>query len=122
MTAEPALKIVETEPVEEKALSIVDQAKAVKVTDPETYTAAGSLWKSIGDMIKEVKDTFDPICEAAHRDAEKENAALKAERDGYRNGQMQMQDINAKLIDANNALHAEIEKLRIKEAMEASHE
>ena len=58
----------------------------------------------------------------AHRDAEEENAALKAERDGYRNGQMQMQDINAKLIDANNALHAEIEKLRIKEAMEASHE
>jgi DNA-binding helix-hairpin-helix protein with protein kinase domain len=58
----------------------------------------------------------------AHRDAEKENAALKAERDGYRNGQQQMQDINAKLIDANNALHAEIEKLRIKEAMEASHE
>jgi len=67
MTAEPALKIVETEPVEEKALSIVDQAKAVKVTDPETYTAAGSLWKAIGDMIKEVKDTFDPICDAAHK-------------------------------------------------------
>ena len=30
------------------------------------------------------------------------------ERDGYRNGQMQMQDINAKLIDANNALKAEL--------------
>lgn len=65
--SEPALKMVETTPVEEKALSIVDQAKAVKVTDPETYTAAGSLWKSIGDMIKEVKDTFDPICDAAHK-------------------------------------------------------
>ena len=65
--SEPALKLVETTPVEEKALSIVDQAKAVKVTDLETYTAAGSLWKSIGDMIKEVKDTFDPICDAAHK-------------------------------------------------------
>jgi len=63
---ETALKLVETEPVEEKALTIVDQAKAVKVTDAETYTAAGSLWKAIGEMIKEVKDTFDPICEAQH--------------------------------------------------------
>lgn len=64
---ETALKLVETTPVEEKALSIVDQAKAVKVVDVATYTAAGSLWKAIGDMIKEVKDTFDPICEAAHK-------------------------------------------------------
>ena len=67
MTAEPALKIIETEEVEAKALTIVDQAKAVKVIDAKTYTAAGMLWKQIGDMIKEVKDTFDPICEAAHR-------------------------------------------------------
>jgi len=65
--AEPALKLVEPIEVEEKALSIVDQAKAVKVIDSETYTAAGIMWKSIGDMIKEVKDTFDPICEAAHK-------------------------------------------------------
>jgi len=65
--AEAALKLVETQPVEEKALSIVDQAKAVKVIDPETYTAAGAIWKAIGDMIKEVKETFDPICEAAHQ-------------------------------------------------------
>ena len=65
--AEAALKLVETEEVETKALTIVDQAKAVKVVDAQTYTAAGMLWKSIGDMIKEVKDTFDPICEAAHK-------------------------------------------------------
>jgi len=65
--AEAALKLVETIEVEEKALSIVDQAKAVVVKDSQTYTAAGMLWKSIGDMIKEVKDTFDPICEAAHK-------------------------------------------------------
>lgn len=64
---EAALKLVEPIEVEEKALSIVDQANAVKVTDPQTYTAAGIMWKSIGDMIKEVKDTFDPICEAAHK-------------------------------------------------------
>jgi predicted ribosome quality control (RQC) complex YloA/Tae2 family protein len=65
--AEAALKLVETEEVETKALSIVDQAKAVVVKDSETYTAAGTLWKSIGDMIKEVKETFDPICDAANK-------------------------------------------------------
>ena len=67
MTAEAALKVAETNEVEGRALSIVDQAKAVKVTDAETYTAAGTLWKQIGEMIKEVKDAFDPICEAANR-------------------------------------------------------
>jgi uncharacterized membrane protein YqiK len=70
--AEAALKLVETNEVEEKALSIVDQAKAVKVVDSQSYTVAGMLWKSIGDMIKEVKETFDPICEkafAAHKEA-----------------------------------------------------
>lgn len=64
---EPAIKIVETNEVENKALDIVSQANAVQVTNSETYTAAGILWKSIGDMIKEVKDTFDPICDAAHK-------------------------------------------------------
>jgi len=67
MSAEPALKLVETNEVETKALSIVDQAKAVKIIDAETYTAAGGLWKSIKDMMKEVSDTFDPLIEANHR-------------------------------------------------------
>lgn len=64
---ELALKLVETEPVEEKALTIVDQANAVNVVTAADYTKAGELWSQIGDMIKEVKDTFDPICDAAHK-------------------------------------------------------
>ena len=75
--AEAALKLVETEEVETKALTIVDQAKAVIVKDSQTYTAAGMLWKSIGDMIREVKDTFDPICEAANK-AHKEATGKRA--------------------------------------------
>jgi hypothetical protein len=66
MNAEQSLKVV-TISIEEKAITIIDQARAVKVTDSETYTVAGNLWKAIGDMIKEVKDTFDPICDAAHK-------------------------------------------------------
>lgn len=65
MSPEAALHVVND--VESKALSIVDQAKAVQVTDAESYTAAGSMWKTIGEMIAEVKGTFDPICEAANK-------------------------------------------------------
>jgi len=65
--SEAALQLVETNEVEVKAMSIVDQAKAVKVVDVESYRFAGELWKGIGDMIKEVKETFDPICEAANK-------------------------------------------------------
>ncbi len=64
--SEAALQL-ETNEVETKALSIVDQAKAVKVVDVESYKFAGELWKGIGDMIKEVKATFDPICDAANK-------------------------------------------------------
>ena len=65
--SEPAFQIVESNEVETKALSIVDQAKTVKVIDVESYKSAGELWKSIGDMIREVKETFDPICDAANK-------------------------------------------------------
>jgi anion-transporting ArsA/GET3 family ATPase len=75
--ADAALQLVDQ--VAEKALSIVDQAKAIEITDPETYTSAGMLWKAIGEMIKEVKDTFDPICEAAH----KAHKAATAKRSKY---------------------------------------
>jgi uncharacterized membrane protein YqiK len=63
-----SLRIVEnTAHVEEKAVAIVDEAQAIAVNDSNSYLAAGNLWRTIGDMIKEVKDTFDPICEAAHK-------------------------------------------------------
>jgi len=74
---EAALKLVETTEVETKALSIVDQAKAVKVTDSQTYTAAGMLWKTIVAMMKEIEDTFDPIIDANHK-AWKTSLAKKA--------------------------------------------
>jgi hypothetical protein len=76
---EAALQLVETNEVEVKALSIVDQAKAVKVVDVESYEYAGELWKGIGDMIKEVKATFDPICDAAN----KAHKAATAKRAAY---------------------------------------
>lgn len=63
--------------VETKALTVVDQAKTVKITSAESYTVAGNLWKSIKDMMKEVSDTFDPIISKANL-AHKEALAQKA--------------------------------------------
>ena len=65
--SEAALKLVETEEVESKALSLLDQAKMVKIEDAKSYEVAGFLWNTIGDVMKEVKETFDPIVDAAHK-------------------------------------------------------
>lgn len=65
---ETALKLVpETNEVETKALSLVEQAGMVKINDSKSYEVAGFLWKTIGEVMKEVSDTFDPLIEAAHR-------------------------------------------------------
>ena len=56
----------QTTVVEQKALTVIDQAKMVKIVDAETYKEAGALWKSIEAMKKEVFETFDPIVRKAH--------------------------------------------------------
>jgi chromosome segregation ATPase len=58
------------------------------------------------------------LLNAAETKAEEEIERLQAERDGYRNGQQQMQDMNAKLIDANNALKAEIDRLKARPVLD----
>lgn len=63
--------------VEAKALTVIEQAGAVVITSSETYTKAGYFYKDIGTMIKEVKDTFDPICDAANK-AHKEATSKRA--------------------------------------------
>ena len=110
--AEPALKLVETNEVETKALTIVDQAKAVKVIDGETYTSAGLLWKAIGDMIAEVKSTFDPICDAAHKAhktaTEKRSKYLDPLQVAYKSVKSLMSDY-----DAEQKRKAEAEQRRL---------
>jgi hypothetical protein len=56
---EAALQLVETNEVETRALSVVDQAKSVKVIDAESYVTAGQMYTSIVAMMKEVDDAFD---------------------------------------------------------------
>jgi Fe2+ transport system protein B len=105
--AEPAIKY-ETQEVETKAVTIVDQAKAVKVTDARTYEAAGHLYKSIGEMIKEVKDTFDPICDAAN----KAHKAATAKRAQYLDP---LQDAYKSVKGLMSAWDQEQERLRLAE-------
>ena len=83
---ETTLKLApETEEVGIKALNIVDQSKAIKIIDSETYIKAGTILTTIKDMIKEVESTFTPICEAAfmaHRKAiEKRDGLLNPLKD-----------------------------------------
>jgi len=97
-----------TKEVETKALTIVEQAKSVKVADNQSYTNAGILWKQIGDMIKEVKETFDPICEAANK-AHKEATGKRAK---FLNPLVSAQKSIKQLMSAYDA---EQERLRLEE-------
>jgi hypothetical protein len=66
MATELAFKLEEKD-VTEKALSLIDQAGMVKIADSKSYEVAGFLWKTIGEVMKEVKETFDPIVDAAFK-------------------------------------------------------
>jgi hypothetical protein len=103
--AEAALRLVETEEVETKALTIVDQAKAVKVVDSKSYTAACQLWKDIGAMIKEVEGTFEPICDAAHKTWK----TAVAKRDSFLNP---LTDARKSVKAITSAYDAEQERIR----------
>ena len=68
---------MEIKETETKALSIIDQAHAIIITDNESYTRAGGLWKEIKKMKEEVNNVFKPIIDAAHK-SHKEALAQKA--------------------------------------------
>ena len=63
--------------VDQKALTIIEEANLVTIKDTETYTQAGGLWASIQGIKKEVVETFKPIIDAAHK-AHKEALKQKA--------------------------------------------
>lgn len=50
-----------------KVMTVVDQAKSIVISDPETYRVAALFVKeSINPILKELDATFDPIIEKAH--------------------------------------------------------
>lgn len=66
----------ETEMVSQKALTVPEQARAVKVVDAETYAQAGEILITIKGLRKEIGSAFDPIIKKAH-EAHKEAKAQK---------------------------------------------
>jgi len=56
---ETALKLIETNEVKTKSLSIVEQSKAIKIVDSKSYEKAAYMWKALGLMLKEIDDKCD---------------------------------------------------------------
>lgn len=57
----------EIKELEGKALSITEYAGGLEVKSEEDMTVAHSHLKAIKGLEKEVKETFDPVCEATHK-------------------------------------------------------
>lgn len=66
-----------TQEVSCKALSIIDQGKAIVIKNSADYITAGELWITIKGIMKQVESSFDPIITKAHQ-AHKEAVAQKA--------------------------------------------
>lgn len=62
-----AAEVINQEQVlEQRALSLADQARAVVVTDQDSLGRAGEFGKSLRDMRKQIVDYFAPIKKSAH--------------------------------------------------------
>lgn len=66
----------ETEVVAQKALTVPEQARAIKIVDADTYSQAGEVLLTIKGLRKEIGAAFDPIIKKAH-EAHKEAKAQK---------------------------------------------
>ena len=66
MEASRVLLTPEAEEVSTTALTIPEQANAVKIVDADTYVKASGLWQDIRALRAKVKDSFDPIIKKAH--------------------------------------------------------
>ena len=58
---------MEIKEVDQKALTVIEQARSVIITDTPSYTRAGELWSAINDMKKQVDETFKGIISKAHQ-------------------------------------------------------
>lgn len=71
---------LETQAIETRALSIPEEAKAINVTDDESFQKAGRILLIIKEVRKEIDATFDPIIKKAH-ESHKEAVAQKKKVD-----------------------------------------
>lgn len=62
--------------VEEKALSLPDQAKAIRIADQGTFERAAEFLLGVKALRREIDETFDPVIKKSH-EAHKEAVAAK---------------------------------------------
>lgn len=62
--------------LETRALTVPEQAKALKIVDAESYERGTQIFHTIKDFRREINATFDPIIDLAHK-AHKEAIAQK---------------------------------------------
>jgi uncharacterized membrane protein YqiK len=61
-----------SEDIEQKAALVVQEARIIRIVDPESYVTAGEVWKRLGVVEKEAHEKFDPVVKStdkAHKDA-----------------------------------------------------
>lgn len=73
------LTIPEARELNLKALSRVEQAKAIVIKTDDDFLMAGEFLKGLKSLEKEIKATFDPVVKAAHE----AHKAAKAARDRH---------------------------------------
>jgi hypothetical protein len=73
-------------PIEEKALAIIPQIRAVVVKDEATKELAGAYFNQINEALGQIGVVFDPLIEAAKeakRKADAVRAAIVAQKDSF---------------------------------------
>src|SRR3990167_7348188 len=60
------VSLPDTREVQQKAISAVEKARALKITDDILYVQAGELLKSLKGLQSQINETFDAPIRAAH--------------------------------------------------------
>ena len=131
---ETALKLVETDGVKTKSLTIVEQSRAIKIVDAETYKMANYMYKALTEMLKEIENKCDKnisLWHKGHQNAldekreyynpvDQERRNKKKEIDDYKQEQERIRLAEQQRLE-KEARKAEEER-RLLEAIEAEEE
>lgn len=116
---------LEPEPtLEERALSVPEQARELKVIDSDTWVRASNILGVIKDLRKEIDDTLDPVVRKAHEAhkaavaAKKKVEAPLVEAETYLRGDMSRYKREVDAANAAARRQAEIERQREVESLE----
>lgn len=116
---------LEPEPtLEERALSVPEQARELKVIDSDSWIRASNFLGVIKDLRKEIDDTLDPVVKKAHEAhkaavaAKKKVEAPLVEAETYLRGDMSRYKREVDAANAAARRQAEIERQREVESLE----